>query len=56
MIFQDFPMFRLTDVYLIINAEATLRGATIGNFTATALGYVTKLELEQMHKRLLLQD
>jgi hypothetical protein len=37
----DFPMFRLTDVYLMY-AEATLRGATIGN-TATALGYINKI-------------
>jgi hypothetical protein len=36
----DFPMFRLTDVYLMY-AEATLR-ATIGN-TATALGYINKI-------------
>jgi hypothetical protein len=48
----DFPMFRLTDVYLMY-AEATLRGATSN--TATALGYKIK-ELEQMHKLLLLQD
>jgi hypothetical protein len=37
----DFPMFRLTDVYLMY-AEATLRGATSGN-TATALGYINKI-------------
>ena len=37
----DFPMFRLTDVYLMY-AEATLRGATTGNI-GTALGYVNKI-------------
>ena len=37
----DFPMFRLSDVYLMY-AEATLRGATGGN-RATALGYVNKI-------------
>lgn len=37
----DFPMFRLSDVYLMY-AEATLRGASSGNIT-TALGYVNKL-------------
>jgi hypothetical protein len=37
----DFPMFRLSDVYLMY-AEATLRGATGGNAT-TALGYVNKI-------------
>ncbi|MGO4905687.1 RagB/SusD family nutrient uptake outer membrane protein [Flavobacterium sp. W20_MBD1_R3] len=37
----DFPMFRLSDVYLMY-AEATLRGATSGN-AATALTYVNKI-------------
>ncbi|WDF63880.1 RagB/SusD family nutrient uptake outer membrane protein [Flavobacterium sp. KACC 22763] len=37
----DFPMFRLSDVYLMY-AEATLRGASTGNI-ATALGYVNKI-------------
>ena len=37
----DFPMFRLTDAYLMY-AEATLRGATGGNI-ATALGYVNQI-------------
>ncbi|PXY45602.1 RagB/SusD family nutrient uptake outer membrane protein [Flavobacterium hydrophilum] len=37
----DFPMYRLSDVYLMY-AEATLRGASTGNIT-TALGYVNKI-------------
>lgn len=37
----DFPMFRLTDAYLMY-AEATLRGATTGN-VATALGYINQI-------------
>ena len=37
----DFPMFRLSDAYLMY-AEATLRGASNGNI-ATALGYVNKI-------------
>lgn len=37
----DFPMFRLTDAYLMY-AEATLRGAAGGN-VATALGYVNQI-------------
>ncbi|KQO34503.1 hypothetical protein ASF10_01965 [Flavobacterium sp. Leaf82] len=37
----DFPMFRLTDAYLMY-AEATLRGASSGNI-ATALGYVNQI-------------
>ncbi|NRS89029.1 hypothetical protein HNQ02_001949 [Flavobacterium sp. 7E] len=37
----DFPMFRLTDAYLMY-AEATLRGAATGNI-ATSLGYVNKI-------------
>lgn len=37
----DFPMFRLTDAYLMY-AEATLRGATSGNLN-TALGYVNQI-------------
>jgi hypothetical protein len=37
----DFPMFRLSDAYLMY-AEATLRGASNGNIT-TALGYVNKI-------------
>lgn len=37
----DFPMFRLSDVYLMY-AEATLRGATSGNL-GTALTYVNKI-------------
>jgi len=37
----DFPMFRLSDVYLMY-AEATLRGATSGNI-GTALGYINKI-------------
>ncbi|KLT69089.1 MULTISPECIES: RagB/SusD family nutrient uptake outer membrane protein [unclassified Flavobacterium] len=37
----DFPMFRLTDAYLMY-AEATLRGASTGNIT-TALGYINKI-------------
>ncbi|AWK04044.1 RagB/SusD family nutrient uptake outer membrane protein [Flavobacterium crocinum] len=39
----DFPMYRLSDVYLMY-AEATLRGASSGN-VATALGYVNKIRL-----------
>ncbi|MFC0780361.1 RagB/SusD family nutrient uptake outer membrane protein [Flavobacterium sp. HJSW_4] len=39
----DFPMFRLSDVYLMY-AEATLRGATTGNI-ATALEYVNKIRV-----------
>jgi len=37
----DFPMFRLTDAYLMY-AEATLRGAASGNLN-TALGYINKI-------------
>ena len=37
----DFPMFRLSDAYLMY-AEATLRGASNGNIE-TALGYVNKI-------------
>lgn len=37
----DFPMYRLSDVYLMYT-EATLRGATTGNLT-TALGYINKI-------------
>jgi hypothetical protein len=37
----DFPMFRLTDAYLMY-AEATLRGASTGNI-ATALGYINQI-------------
>ena len=37
----DFPMFRLSDVYLMY-AEATLRGASTGNLT-TAKNYVNQL-------------
>lgn len=37
----DFPMFRLSDVYLMY-AEATLRGATSGNIN-TALGYINQI-------------
>jgi hypothetical protein len=37
----DFPMFRLTDAYLMY-AEATLRGATTGNIN-TALGYINQI-------------
>ncbi|WP_163391931.1 RagB/SusD family nutrient uptake outer membrane protein [Flavobacterium limi] len=37
----DFPMFRLTDAYLMY-AEATLRGATGGNIN-TALGYINQI-------------
>ena len=37
----DFPMYRLSDVYLMY-AEATLRGASSGNIT-TALGYINKI-------------
>jgi hypothetical protein len=37
----DFPMFRLTDAYLMY-AEATLRGATTGN-AATALVYINQI-------------
>ncbi|NRT13309.1 RagB/SusD family nutrient uptake outer membrane protein [Flavobacterium sp. 14A] len=37
----DFPMFRLSDAYLMY-AEATLRGAASGNM-ATALTYVNKI-------------
>ena len=37
----DFPMFRLSDVYLMY-AEATVRGASTGNI-ATALGYVNQI-------------
>lgn len=37
----DFPMFRLTDVYLMY-AEATLRGAASGNM-GTALGYINQI-------------
>ncbi|OXA80062.1 Starch-binding associating with outer membrane [Flavobacterium aquidurense] len=37
----DFPMFRLTDVYLMY-AEATVRGASSGNIT-TALGYINQI-------------
>ncbi|WP_281634649.1 RagB/SusD family nutrient uptake outer membrane protein [Flavobacterium luteolum] len=39
----DFPMFRLSDVYLMY-AEATLRGASTGNI-ALALEYVNKIRL-----------
>ena len=37
----DFPMFRLSDVYLMY-AEATVRGASSGNL-ATAVGYINKI-------------
>jgi len=37
----DFPMFRVSDAYLMY-AEATLRGASTGNI-ATALGYVNQI-------------
>jgi hypothetical protein len=37
----DFPMFRLSDVYLMY-AEATLRGGVGGNLT-TALGYINTI-------------
>jgi hypothetical protein len=37
----DFPMFRMSDAYLMY-AEATLRGGTGGDIT-TAVGYVNKL-------------
>jgi hypothetical protein len=37
----DFPMFRLTDAYLMY-AEATLRGASTGNI-GTALGYINEI-------------
>ena len=37
----DFPMFRLTDAYLMY-AEATVRGASSGNAT-TALGYINQI-------------
>ncbi|CAC9973951.1 MULTISPECIES: RagB/SusD family nutrient uptake outer membrane protein [Flavobacterium] len=37
----DFPMFRLTDAYLMY-AEATLRGASTGNM-GTALGYINQI-------------
>ena len=37
----DFPMFRLSDVYLMY-AEATVRGAASGNL-ATATGYINKI-------------
>ncbi|GIQ59239.1 outer membrane protein [Flavobacterium collinsii] len=37
----DFPMYRLSDVYLMY-AEATVRGASAGNI-ATAVGYVNKI-------------
>lgn len=37
----DFPMFRLTDAYLMY-AEATLRGASTGNI-GTALGYINQI-------------
>jgi len=37
----DFPMFRLTDAYLMY-AEATLRGATSGDIN-TALGYINQI-------------
>jgi hypothetical protein len=37
----DFPMFRLSDAYLMY-AEATVRGASTGNM-ATALGYVNQI-------------
>ncbi|MFB9078461.1 RagB/SusD family nutrient uptake outer membrane protein [Flavobacterium procerum] len=37
----DFPMFRVSDAYLMY-AEATLRGASTGNL-ATALGYVNQI-------------
>ncbi|MEZ0181112.1 RagB/SusD family nutrient uptake outer membrane protein [Flavobacterium oncorhynchi] len=39
----DFPMYRLSDVYLMY-AEATLRGASSGDITK-ALGYVNKIRL-----------
>lgn len=37
----DFPMYRLSDVYLMY-AESTLRGASSGNI-ATAVGYINKI-------------
>ncbi|SHL46141.1 Starch-binding associating with outer membrane [Flavobacterium flevense] len=37
----DFPMYRLSDVYLMY-AEATVRGAASGNI-ATAVGYINQL-------------
>ncbi|WP_289664581.1 RagB/SusD family nutrient uptake outer membrane protein [Flavobacterium panacagri] len=37
----DFPMFRVSDAYLMY-AEATLRGASTGNI-ATALGYINQI-------------
>ncbi|MNF77284.1 SusD family protein [compost metagenome] len=37
----DFPMFRLSDAYLMY-AEATVRGASSGNI-ATAVGYINKI-------------
>jgi hypothetical protein len=37
----DFPMYRLSDVYLMY-AEATLRGASSGD-AVTALGYINKI-------------
>ena len=37
----DFPMYRLSDVYLMY-AEATVRGAASGNIT-TAVGYINQL-------------
>ena len=37
----DFPMFRLTDAYLMY-AEATVRGASTGNI-GTALGYINQI-------------
>nr|WP_288833011.1 RagB/SusD family nutrient uptake outer membrane protein [uncultured Flavobacterium sp.] len=37
----DFPMYRLSDVYLMY-AEATVRGASSGNM-ATAVGYINQL-------------
>lgn len=37
----DFPMFRLTDAYLMY-AEATVRGASTGNIN-TALGYINQI-------------
>jgi hypothetical protein len=39
----DFPMYRLSDVYLMY-AEATLRGASSGD-AATALGYINKIRV-----------
>lgn len=50
----DFPMFRVSDAYLMY-AEATLRGASSGNIN-TALGYINKIRTRAQAPTIALGD